>query len=107
MYRDRRHLFETIAKVYYNDEEFTELLYSITLNHIQEKNAELASSIQTSTHLSSELVDAVYNELAEVLNIRMVIYAYSDRTSPSIHRYGKNNNETYHIIFKPRDSTHS
>jgi len=109
MFRDRSQLFETIAKAYYNDEQFTNLLYYITLSHIQEKNAELAHSIRTSIQLTSELVDAVYTELAEVLNIRMVIYDYSERSFPSIQRYGKHNNETYHIIsgLRPLLNPHS
>jgi len=79
--RNIKELFRTVAIAYYNDEQFTTTLLNTVMNRIKENDGDVC----------------LYSELAELLNIRLIIHTEMFKTIESANVYGKNTKQTYHI----------
>jgi len=86
--RNIKELFRTIAIAYYNDDQFTATLIHTVMNRMKEKRL---------TDAIPDFDVFLYNELADLLNIRLVIHTDIYRTIESANVFGKNDKETYHI----------
>ena len=83
-----KELFRTIAMAYYKDENFSTTLIHTVMNRMKEKRL---------TDAIPDFDVFLCTELADLLNIRLVVHKDMYKTIESAHVFGKNDKETYHI----------